>query len=216
MQRNLLFVLFTISVFSFCGCSTRWEENSIDGPWVAPGVHTRELTRTYLPFYSPDAEHITFWTTANGGREEAYKNFDSSMRYLEELGYFDRWPKTGDGYDNYDQRLAPFTFHIIAIDPTIMVMVPHNFGNSRAGRSISEIVGQQPAQGMEMKYMINFIEYGTSFPYDPNVLWFSPDLRVPPSPVKKTSDSEQEIVNEKIKIAVTKEGDVWKSKREQP
>jgi hypothetical protein len=215
VKRNFIyFLLFAISALFFCGCETRWEEHSIDGPWCAPNVHVREKEKTYLPFYSPLPEHTLFWITANGSRVESYKIVDSSVRYLDELGYFDRWPKTRGSYDDYQQRLAPFTFHIVAINPAIVVMVPHDFGNANDGRSISGIRGQQSEQAFGSKYMINLIEYGTSLPYDAKILWFSPDLQVPPTQFIQVSDSEQKIVQKGITLVLTKDGNLWKTSRE--
>ncbi|MBI3417244.1 MAG: hypothetical protein HY043_18290 [Verrucomicrobia bacterium] len=113
---------------TLCGCGeTRWEEHAIDGPWVAPGVHARESMRTRLFFYAPLPEHVIFWTNAKGRRVETYNIVDASVRYLEELGYFDRWPKAGLNMNGYDSRVAPFTFHIVAIEPTVIVMTPQAF-----------------------------------------------------------------------------------------
>ncbi|MBI3417245.1 MAG: hypothetical protein HY043_18295 [Verrucomicrobia bacterium] len=62
--------------------------------------------------------------------------------------------------------------------------------------------------------MINDIEYGTSIPYHAEILWFSPDLRVPPTRLAQRSNGEQEIFHQSFKLVATKEGDVWKTKRE--
>jgi len=207
-------VIAVIMAMSSCVyAETRWEEAAIDGPWVAPDIHARELTRTSLHFYSPVAEHDTFWTTAKGARKDADKIIDSTMRYLEKLGYFDRWPKTNGTYNDYVQRLAPFTFHIVAIDPTVVVMVPHDFGLPIDGRSNREIVGEAPEQSAHCKYMINYIEYGTSLPYHPEIIWFSPDLRIPPTPLSRYSDSEQSIDHKKVHLVFTRDGDRWVTKR---
>ena len=205
-QRLSKIILFAMCGLTFYGCATRLENEPIDGPWAAPGVQVRQVTRTDMPFYSPLPEHVTYWINAKGEREEAYKHFDSSVRYLDELGYFDRWPKTRVYYNNYNQRLAPFTFHLIAISPTVVVMVPHEYQ--------TESIGRDPGQSYETKYMLNPIQFGTSIPSQTNLLWFSPDLRVPPMPVTRISDSEQRIVHPKIKLLFSKEGDIWRTKRE--
>jgi len=206
-------IVAMVAISSCAYAETRWEETAIDGPWVAPGIHARELTRTSLHFYSPVAEHDTFWTTANGARKDADKIIDSTMRYLEKLGYFDRWPKTGFGFDDYDRRLAPFTFHIIAIEPIIVTMVPHDFGSQVVGKSGTQILGPRPKQGVSSKFMMNYIEYGTSLLYHPDVLWFSPDLRIPPTPLSRYSDSEQSIDHKKVHLVFTRDGDRWVTKR---
>jgi len=156
---------------------------------------------------------MSYWTDAKGHRVEVLKIVDSAMRYLEGLGYFQRWPETNVGFDDYVQRLAPYTFHIVSIQPTIVVMIPHDFGNPTDGRSITQIVGQPPNQSVSTKYMINHIEYGTTFPYHPEALWFSSELRVPPTKIAAHT-GEQEIVHPGIKLVITRKDEVCTTKRE--
>jgi hypothetical protein len=101
---------------------------------------------------------------------------DAADNYLKRLGFFDRWPETGSSVGNVIERLAPFTFHIVAIEPTVVIMVPHDFGNPKGNRSTTDIVGFAPEQSVGSRYMLNFFEYGTKLPYHPDVLWFSPDI----------------------------------------
>lgn len=136
------------------------------------------------------------------------------MRYLEELGYFGRWPKTNGDFNGYIQRLAPFTFHLISTQPIIIVMVPHDFGKANDGRSITQMVGQSPKQAAETKYMINYIEYGTTFPFHQEALWFSPDLRVPPTNFVAGTGVEQTIAQPGIKLVITRQGEMCKTRRE--
>jgi len=157
---------------------------------------------------------VTYWADAKGRRVEAFKIIDSAMRYLEELGYFQRWPKTNAGFDNYIQRLAPFTFHLVSTQPIIIVMVPHDFGNANDGRSISEIVGRPPKQATNTKYMLNHIEYGTTFPYHTEALWFSPDLRVPPTKLLAETGIHQTIVQPGLKLVITRKEEMCTTSRE--
>ena len=210
---DIVLLLVAVATAS-CGGSTRWEETPIDGPWVAPGVQAREFHRTRSPLSSPREEVVTFWTDAKGRRVEVFEIINSAMRYLEELGYFRRWPKTNRGINDYIQRLAPFTFHLVSTQPTIIVMVPHDFGKANDGRSNSEMVGRPPKQAADTKYMINYIEFGTTFPFHPEALWFSPDLRVPPTNFVAGIGVEQMIVQPGIKLLITKQVETCKTRRE--
>ena len=205
--------MLVVVATAFCLGCTRLAEIPIDGPWVAPGIHAREFERTKSRVSSPLSEHVSFWTDAKGHRVEVFKIVDPAMRYLEGLGYFQRWPETNMGFDDYIQRLAPYTFHLVSMQPTIVVMIPHDFGKASDGRSIAQMVGSPPKQSVSTKYMINHIEYGTTFPYHPEGLWFSPDLRVPPTKIGARTGNEQEIVHPGIKLVITRKGEVCTTKR---
>jgi hypothetical protein len=219
--RGVLVVALCAFALLLSSCSTasrlsaKWEENPIDGPWTAPGVHAREFTRSYFAglMHTSDATD-TVWTTANGNRRDVLGTVDSVERYLKKLGYFDQWPETGSSSGGYTHRLAPFTFHIVAIDPTVVLMVPHDYGNPKGNRSTRDILGSQPKQAWGSRYMLNPIAYGTSLPYHPEILWFSPDLGSVPKPLTRRSDSEQELVHKRIRLVTKREGDTWTTRRE--
>jgi hypothetical protein len=212
-----------IPLLSSCSTASRlsadWRENAIDGPWVAPGVHAREFERSYFAglMHTSDAIDIA-WTTSSGRRRDSMRILESVDRKLKQLGYFDRWPETGSSSGTSSgtiiHRLAPFTFHIIALDPTVVIMVPHDFGNPKGNRSTVDIVGRQSKQQWHSRYMLNYIEYGTTLPYHPHILWFSPDLAAPAAPLSRRSDSEQELVHKRIRLLLKREGDVWTTRRE--
>lgn len=205
-----------------CSCSTasrmsaKWEEERIDGPWVSSGTQTKQFSKSYFAGYMHTSDATdTVWTTSSGSRRNIQSIAESVDSQLKRLGYFDRWPESNAGYNGYQQRLAPFTFHIVALDPTIVLMVPHDFGDPKARRSINDIVGRPP-QALGSRYMINYIEYGPKLPYHRETLWFSPSLGTAPTPLAKRGDSEQELVHKRIRIVATREGDRWVTRREKP
>ncbi len=222
-NRSVLAPLLCCALL-LCSCSTasrlssKWEEQPLDGPWIAPGVQAREYSRSYFAGLMHTSDAIdTVWTTSSGARRNMMEILDSVDNHLKKLGYFDRWPESNAGYNGYRQRLAPFTFHVVAIDPTIVLMVPHDFGDPKARRSINDIVGRQSGrQARGSSYMINYIEYGPKLPYHPETLWFSPSLGTAPTLLAKRGDSEQELVHKRIRIVATREGDKWVTRREKP
>lgn len=220
-NRSPLIALACVALL-LCSCSTasrlsaKWKEEPLDGPWVAPGVQAKEFSRTYFAglMHTSDATD-TVWTTSSGSRRNMMSILDSVDSYLKKLGYFDRWPETGSSVGSYRQRLAPFTFHIVAIDPTVVLMVPHDFGDPKARRSINDIVGR-PAQGLGSRYMINYLEYGPKFPFHPEPLWFSPSLGTAPTSLVRRGEAELEIVHRRIRLVATRDGDKWLTRREKP
>lgn len=221
MTRRAAFISFCGFVLLQTSCSTasrlaaKWEEEPIDGPWVSPGVHARQFTRSYFAglMHTSDATD-TVWSTASGLRRSTSSVADSVERKLKRLGYFDRWPESGSSVGGYQQRLAPFTFHIVALDPTVVILVPHDFGEPRGNRSNNQIIGSMPKQAFSSQYMLNYIAFGTRLPYHPDILWFSPDLGTAPVALARRSESEQEVVHKRIKLVLKQDRDEWATRRE--
>lgn len=221
MNRHTLTSALCLIVLSLCSCSTasrlsaKWVETPIDGPWAAPGTHAREFSRSYFAglMHTSDATD-TVWVTASGKRRDMLQLSDSVDSYLKHLGYFDRWPESQSIVGSIRLRLAPFTFHIIAVEPTVVIMIPHDFGNPKGNRSTYDIVGQPPRHSFQSRYMLNYIEYGTRLPYHSDILWFSPDTGAAPAALTRHSDSEQEIHHKRIRLVLTRAGDLWTTRRE--
>jgi hypothetical protein len=219
-KKYWIFILVVLCLvpFAFMSCSfgrmkAKWKENPIDGPWAAPGVQVREKERSYFAGLMDAVQTTDTVWEANGHRYNAYQFVDTMIQAFMKQGYFDRWPKSQANYDGYDMRVAPFTFHIVAIKPLVVVLVPHDFG-LLTNCSINDIVGDWPKQSFHTQYMLNHIEYGTRLPYHPEILWFSPDLDIAPTRFTTVSESEQAIVHNQIKLVVQKQGYFWISKRE--
>lgn len=223
MTSRSLLVALTCGALLLCSCSTasrlsaKWEEQPVDGPWMAPGVQVREFTRSYFAglMHTSDADD-SVWSTSSGDRRDVMSIADSIDSHLKKLGYFDRWPESGSSVGSYRQRLAPFTFHIVAIDPIVVLMVPHDFGDPKGNRSINDIVGSHPKQALGSRFMLNHIEYGTKLPYHSEILWFSPNLGTTPAPLTRRGGSEQEVVHRQIRLLTVQEGDKWNTRREKP
>lgn len=220
MINRTSFVLCLAATLLCSSCSTgrktaKWTETSIDGPWVAPGIHAREFTREYFAgIMDAGVTGDTAWTTANGGRRDARLVADSVDRYLKQRGLVERWPESGATIDGYRKRVAPFTFHIVAIEPTVVLMVPHDFGDPRGNRSINDIVGFSPKQSFSSRWMLNHIEYGSTLPYHADILWFSPESRDAPAPLTRRGDLEQELTRDRTKLVMKKDGNLWMTRRE--
>ena len=220
MIRSTLLIFLSALVLISSSCSTgrltaEWVERPIDGPWIAPQIHAREFEREYFAgVLDSVSTSDVVWTTATGSRRDAFQIVASVQRHLMKLGYFERWPESGSNVSGYQQRLAPFTFHIVAIEPTIVIMVPHDFGDPKGNRSINDIVGQPPKQSFQSRYMLNSIEYGTTLPFQSDILWFSPDLGTAPAMPERRTDSEMEVRHKEIRLVLKKDGDLWTTQRE--
>jgi hypothetical protein len=191
--------------------TAKWEEKPIDGPWAAPDVQVRQFNKSYFRGFMAAGQTTDIRWDALGHHYNPERFANSITRDLMKQGYFDRWPQSGDKGDDYIRRIAPFTFHIVAIKPLIVVMVPHDFGPLT--NLYNFVIIDWPKQGFYNSRMRNYIEYGTRIPYHPEVLWFSPDLDVSPTRFTTIQENEQTIVHKKIKLVAQKQGDDWIIKR---
>lgn len=204
-------VALASSSCTFERLTAKWQDTGIKGPWAAPGIQAQKFEREYWTFMAGAVSTDAVWRTPKG-RHDARDIVSSVDKYLMHLGYFDRWPQSQAGINGYIQRVAPFTFHVVALDPTIVIMVPHDFG-SLTNRSINEIMGSAPSDSGS-DHMLNPITFGTKPPYHADVLWFSPDISQPPTRLTRRSDSEQELVAKRARIIVTRDGNQWITRRE--
>ena len=165
------------------------------------------------------AVYNTEWTTATGSRRDAARIPTAIDHYLKQRGYFDQWPESGSSIGGYGvQRVAPFKFYVVAVDPLVVIMAPHDFGNPKGNRSIYNIVGPEPKQAFGSPHMLNYIEYGTRLPYNTNLLWFSPEISSAPLPLTAHGETEMELVNQRkhLKLVLKKSGDCWTTERIKP
>lgn len=211
MKAPLLILLVLLT----SGCTIVNEKRTSDaeylGLWAAPGLRSEELLREELPFYSPTGMTTAYWSFA-GGRRDASAVIESVAKYLVDLGYFAKWPKGERGFDDVPaQCIAPYHFFIVSIRPTVVVMA------SRLGTDPVHGVGLYPTrrnQSAITKYFENCFEYGSDFVDRPELLWFSPDLRVPPQVVDIDRRLGQlRIEHPKVRIRAVLESGIWKTER---
>jgi len=212
---KILFIL--LSLLIAVGCSvvnekqTAGSESVYLGPWASPGLRSEELLRERLSFYSPTGVTTAYWSI-NGGRIDASAVIDSVAKYLIDLGYFSTWPKGGMGFDDIPSRcIAPYHFFIISIQPTVVIMAARLDGDPVHG------VGQNPPRqnrSTTTKYFENSFEYGSDFVDRPKLLWFSPDLHVPPRAIDVDRHrGHLQIEHPKVSIQAILESGIWRSER---
>jgi hypothetical protein len=115
---------------------------------------------------------------------------DLTVRYLEkELGpvpEINRQVHTAESGATYcDQTLC-----IVAIDPVIVVIIPQRCV-WRDRMTTTEVSvrgpGAEPIKTVRAALPYGF-DYGTHIPYDQDILWFSPELKIPPQPFHVVTD----------------------------
>ncbi len=199
--------------FAVAGCGTSTvRRTESTGPWIGAGTPTLETeVRTLYP-WGPLDEVNSYWSSDRGDRVNAAKVIDASIEFLVQRGYFARWPKGGMGYDDVSSRcIAPYSFHLVSIKPTVVVMVSADGTVDSLGVPKRKNGDAKP--GKVTKYFENDWEYGDYFPDGTEILWYSPDLKLEPAPVYRTGTGTIEISAERIHIMASLENGLWKTER---
>jgi hypothetical protein len=176
-------VLLLLGIVGCCSLAPwRPEAATEDLPWCAPGRQATEESKLQNSPMAPAPQTRYRWVAGHFKRGAPWAYARTADKYLARLGLVETWPETGAGAGSITLRLAPYEFTIVSIHPVIVIMRPHDFG-SPTGRSISDIVGSGTGK-LHSRYLMNYYEYGTSFPWQERLLWFSPDLHVEPTAFK--------------------------------
>jgi hypothetical protein len=209
------FSIFTIfgCLFLFGCTSTPWktldQQTPLAGPnepLVAKYRHVSNLTDIAMP--SPRSQHA--WEKPNGQKINPASVIRSVDSYLKKTGLLDSFKSSRSNIDGYQQKVANHRMCIISVEPTIVLMIPHDFG--RVDRSTYEIRGNTVGWGhMEYSnYMLDGIYTGTDFPYTQGVKWFNPRSRKEPSLLEQIQNNDFEIISESALIKlIVKDGRIY-------
>ncbi len=84
--------------------------------------------------------------------------------YLNEIGFINQQNDIVGWVDGIDQRIAPYRFFIVSLEPTIVIMTDYDYG-SIENKSNVELCGQLNRQHFSYsKYLVNGYHYGSSIP----------------------------------------------------
>lgn len=166
--------------------SSRWKRVDADGPlpWIAPGVRVE----AYL----------------HGGRYDEYGRRDEvRWKIGERLAYpvyaYDYWlsdfllrapvskdwPRTdermrrpGESWRR-DLLLCPYRLQLVSVEPLVVVMVPYE----NPPKPDSGNTPRKTLTSVDSAIDHDDIRYSTRFPARDGLMWFSPDAKVPPTPL---------------------------------
>jgi hypothetical protein len=186
-----------------------------DLPWAAPGCKAR-----YYSLKSWDWNNgitgVAAWGSNSRNKENPIDTAYKAFAFLEKHRAMNAWPATGtfesysvydqlqpgdlrhqDDYGNtivtYTQRVAPYRFFIVSIEPTVIVMqsAPElpawreeyaQQGYSRDSRWIRWYLSLPEQQRLpDLVWLQNPLEFGTELPRGSGWKWFSPDLEQLPT-----------------------------------
>jgi hypothetical protein len=185
---------FIITVILICivlyGCSGSWKpqpNTDRDLPWCDKNTRTLlELKKSTAPFSSTGYQMHMRWVTPKNRKNPAIYGW-SIDDFLVENKILDQWPKSGSyvssGKATKQLIRAPYIFKIISVEPLIVILRKQQDQDGKTYRG-DLLVSQ---------HLTTYFYYGTKFLYDPESLWFSPDLKQLPIPLKLEAGSEVNI-----------------------
>lgn len=187
LARERLSRLSLLPLVLLIACVSRgpWREKHEPTPWISAGAEAKLFVREVEPgpFMVAGVTYDVVWRDRAGNDFSLNRYQDEIERFMVSTGVMRTWPESHSGNDRGIERLAPYRFTIVSVNPTVVLMSPFDFG-SPIGRSESEILA--PTNGRRClgnHYLINDLECGTSAAYASGMVWFSPDMNVQPSPI---------------------------------
>lgn len=181
-----------------------------DLPWAAPGRKARYYSLKSWD-WNTGITGVAAWGSSSWNKENPIDTANKAFAFLEKHRAMNAWPAAGtfetysvydqlqpgdvhhqDDYGNtivtYTQRVAPYRFFIVSIEPTVIVMqsapelpawheeyVQQDY--SRDSRWIRWYINLPEQQRLpDLVWLRNPVEFGTELPRGSGWKWFSPDL----------------------------------------
>lgn len=203
-------------------CVQPWKAMDDATPWAAGGIPARAIGRVVeKPFFvvaAPDRTMDVRWEDARGVKHRPRDIVEHAQSYLDASGMSQNWPLAGiyigGSRGGVEQRIAPFDFTIVSIDPVVVLMTPHELGPDIEGTR-REIVGElADRHQLRGRWLANPFRYGSRMPYDEHVLWFSPDLKHGPSELPMTNAVSEVLLLPHGRLRLMRKGQWWMIVRE--
>ena len=213
----LKITLISIFIIQLNACSLlvpweRVEPKSTNLPWCGPDKHPVEERKSYDSMFAPTGSTIEYrWVTSFWQKHTIYSYPEAIDSYLKKINLIDNWPASQSWNNNINEKVAPYKFTFVSIHPLVVIMRPYEFGPLK-NRSTYDIVGS-PDSAMRSKYLLNYYEYGTSFPFQPDLSWFSPDLEIKPKKLELSKSGHEEITWDKESIIFQEVNGIVETKR---
>lgn len=177
-----------VLVFSFCafagttGCKvylSPWQEVVGDFPLVAPGEQVRAETRSFAYAPIPAGGVEDRWIDSGGRTYDRDAVAAKTEDFLKASGLLEQWPiaRLRDGPVQV-VRKAPFHLAIVSVRPTVVLMWPLDPSRPTSRRMERMEFG---GESLYFRRLVNRLECRTSLPHAPDLWWFSPDLKQPPT-----------------------------------
>lgn len=166
-------------VFLSCvGCSTAgpWHEKEGEYPLVSPGTQAREFCRNIHPppFVVAGVTGECVWQADDGSRRSVGRYIREFRRALERSGLWSQFPETGSGTMDCDERVAPYRFSLVSIEPSVIIVTPQEYPFDTRRREAWKLYVQM--QGVGVACLRNDLELGPEAPDVGEAQWLAPEL----------------------------------------
>ena len=159
------------------GCGSPWKPiSNVDTPFVAADKKSQLFEKDTANVPAPSKRVVAI--SDSRGRKLDLKNiFETADQFLQANGILEEWPTIQANINGEQQRVAPYKIHLVSIEPDIIVLIPHNYGELN-DNSIRGIVGDRPEYASYSKYLINHIFIGSKIPFSKDTQWFCPTAKI--------------------------------------
>jgi hypothetical protein len=191
-------------------CTTKgpWRQENDATPWIAPGE------RALLFFRQVENFGVTgerAWRDASGRDHMVNDIQDGIEKYLHESGIMAQWPDSYTGNEYGVERVAPFRFTVVTVNPTVVLMTPFAFDLQHKAESAILAPIETPCLGNH--YMINPLECDVTALYAPEMQWFSHDLKKPPAPIAWNDGRAEMDLGKGERLALLHDGATVRTER---
>ena len=178
-KKLICFTIFSFALIFYVLCiqirRTSWKIIQEDAPLCKSGKVAISKSRIcYPPFFVPATEWTEYaWDTGDHlvRRDSIIEEIDE---YLFSIGFINQLNDVVGCVNDIEQRIAPYRFFIVSLEPTIVVMTDYDYGSIENKSNIA-ICGQLNDQYFfYSKYLVNGYHYGSTIPKVSSYKWFSP------------------------------------------
>jgi len=188
-----------------------WQEVPGDMPWLGSGGRAHLYAEDKGCFgCTTGSRHVERWGRSSLSGPSPYETVGEAMSFFNAIGGLADAPRAGgagstatESGEVVETRALPYGFTIVMIEPTVMVM---NFDLTALVRGNESPQGQVAGGSPRVN---GWIHYGTRVSATGTLLWFSPAVRQAPMPVAGQATDNGEIVVNRIRLALVRQGDAW-------
>jgi hypothetical protein len=165
---------------------------SRDMPWMGGGGRARWYKRdTTRPWdMDPRGPKIeTRWGSSAGSGESPFDTGDRAIAYLAGVGMLKGWPAYPDGEGRPGDRAFPYRVTIVCVEPTVAILRfdlsaaiedPIEFSFGAFPPNLRDNSSDQRVSGGGIR---NAVMFGTHVASKGSLMWFSPEAKIPPTPL---------------------------------
>lgn len=166
LRTSFAFFLILATAAAFTGCKTDygWRTVALDTPWMTPNIQATQREHSYAYYMDAGRRTDRYWGSEmrhGSNLATIRKHFDA---YIVNSGWLSEWKATGSSIGSITQRLPPYRFTIVSINPSIVVATPLDLSSVTNYWDVPPLVDRPPLQRIHTDYLLTPLEFGTTLP----------------------------------------------------